>query len=216
MADDASPETPEQDVQTTKGGKSGLAIASLVLGILSLVLGWIPVVGWLLIVLAILLGIISLYHIRKRNLGGAAMAIAGIVLAVVAILIIALFMGAIAYFNSTSSQRFAANNCAILGGFSCTNYAINGATQQIQFTVTNNLGLTVDSVNVTLDTSDCALQQPTVPVGKLGNTEQHTVTFDCVSGILPKQLQGDITISYELPNETTSKTARGSLESPVQ
>ncbi|MDP3639810.1 MAG: DUF4190 domain-containing protein [Nanoarchaeota archaeon] len=55
------------------GKKKGFAVAALVLGILSLLFGWIPFLGWMLIILALVFGILG---IKSRG-----MAIAGIALA---------------------------------------------------------------------------------------------------------------------------------------
>ena len=57
---------------------SGFAIASLVLGILSVVLGWLPFVGWILVILALVFGILALIKIKKGEASGKNMAIAGL------------------------------------------------------------------------------------------------------------------------------------------
>ena len=58
----------------------GKAIASLVCGILSFFIGWIPVVGWILPFLSIILGVITLNGVKKGTEQGKGMAIAGIIL----------------------------------------------------------------------------------------------------------------------------------------
>ncbi len=75
---------------------SGLAIASLIFGILSLIIGWIPVFGWLIFVLAIVLGFIALRKIKQdKSLTGSGLAIAGIVLGFISFVIFILFFGLI-------------------------------------------------------------------------------------------------------------------------
>lgn len=78
----------------------GLSIASLVLGICSLFLGFIPILGWAIIVLAIVFGFISLSKIKHNEyLKGKGLAITGIILSFVSliyILIIAIFFLGIA------------------------------------------------------------------------------------------------------------------------
>lgn len=54
---------------------AGLAIASMVLGIVSFFFGWLYLVPS---VLAIIFGGVSLNQIKRRNLGGKGMAIAGL------------------------------------------------------------------------------------------------------------------------------------------
>ncbi len=73
----------------------GLSITSLVLGISSLVFGFIPIIGWAIMVLAIVFGFISLSKIKhNESLKGKGLAIAGIILGFVSlvyILIITIF-----------------------------------------------------------------------------------------------------------------------------
>jgi 1-acyl-sn-glycerol-3-phosphate acyltransferase len=63
---------------------NGLAVAGMVCGIVGLVLFWIPVLGWILAILAI---IFSGVGIAKANKGasGKGQAVAGLVLGVVSI-----------------------------------------------------------------------------------------------------------------------------------
>lgn len=71
--------------------KSGLAIASLVCGICGLIP--IPLVGFLLSVLAIVFGGVSLVQIKRNaSLTGGGMAIAGLVLGIVAIAIMVILL----------------------------------------------------------------------------------------------------------------------------
>ena len=73
---------------------SGFAITSLILGIISLFLGWIPLLGWIMIVLSILFGIIALFKISKNNtLQGKGLAIAGIILGAISLIIVIFFFG---------------------------------------------------------------------------------------------------------------------------
>lgn len=67
---------------------SGLAITSLVLGILSFIIGFLPIFGWIIIVLAIVFGFISLSKIKKNNLKGKGLAITGIIFGFVALLLL--------------------------------------------------------------------------------------------------------------------------------
>lgn len=70
------------------GNTSGLAIASLVLGILSLFLWFIPFIGQILPIAAIVFGAVGLHKIKLDNtLTGKGMAIAGIIIGVVSLII---------------------------------------------------------------------------------------------------------------------------------
>ena len=78
--------------------KSGLAIASLVLGLVS----FIPLIGVPLGILAIILGIIGLNKIKKMGLGGKKMAIAGIILGILGIIFTVILYGSLFYFGFVS------------------------------------------------------------------------------------------------------------------
>ena len=64
---------------------NGMAVAALVLGILSLILSWLLVVDFILAVLAIIFGAVGLSTANKRNGAGKGMAIAGLVLGLITI-----------------------------------------------------------------------------------------------------------------------------------
>ncbi len=69
---------------------NGLAVASLVLGIVSILLAWIPVVGLLgtpMAIIGLVLGLLAL-----RRPGGRGLAIGGLVCAGVSLLITALYV----------------------------------------------------------------------------------------------------------------------------
>ncbi|MFV0458131.1 MAG: DUF4190 domain-containing protein [Actinomycetales bacterium] len=72
-------------------GRKGMAIASLVLGILALLGSWIPLLNFGSILFAIvgaILGIVAL----ARHLGGRGMAIAGVILSVISLIVAVLFV----------------------------------------------------------------------------------------------------------------------------
>ena len=70
---------------------AGLAIASMVLGIIALLLSWVPVINNLAAVLAVVglgLGIPALLRARRGSAGGTGLAITGLVTSVVAIVLV--------------------------------------------------------------------------------------------------------------------------------
>ncbi|TEU04844.1 MAG: DUF4190 domain-containing protein [Dehalococcoidia bacterium] len=78
----ARSEVQEMERQRT----SGLAIASIVCGILSLVFFWVPLFGFLLGIIAIIFGAVAIRQIgREPNLGGRGMAVAGLVCGIVGV-----------------------------------------------------------------------------------------------------------------------------------
>ncbi len=71
---------------------SGYAIGSLIAGILSIFLGWIPFFGWALVIFAIFCGFIALSQISSnKHLDGKGLAITGIVLGFVVLIFLLLF-----------------------------------------------------------------------------------------------------------------------------
>jgi hypothetical protein len=78
--------------------KSGLASASLILGLVS----FIPLIGVLLGLIAIILGIVGLNKIKKMDLGGKKMAIAGIILGTLGIVFTFAVYGSLFYYGFVS------------------------------------------------------------------------------------------------------------------
>ncbi|WP_415932893.1 DUF4190 domain-containing protein [Varibaculum cambriense] len=71
--------------------KSGLGIASLVLGIIAIVGSWIPIlnnISFLLAIIGLILGIVGIVSIRKGKVGGKGLTIAAVVINVIAIVIV--------------------------------------------------------------------------------------------------------------------------------
>lgn len=64
---------------------NGMAVTAMVLGIIGVVLFWIPVLGWILAILAIIFGGVGIAQANKRAGSGKGMAIAGLVLGIVSI-----------------------------------------------------------------------------------------------------------------------------------
>ena len=85
----------------------GFAIAALVLGICAFVFCWIPVLNWILGILAVVFGIIALVKKAKKG-----MAITGLVLGAVGLLvaIISFFglaiLGAASEYSSTNNSSY--------------------------------------------------------------------------------------------------------------
>jgi H+/Cl- antiporter ClcA len=86
---------------------SGLAIASLVVGILALVTFWTYVGGILLGLIAIVLGVLALGRVRKGRAAGRGMAITGVVLGTLGLLLSLAFIALTVWvFNSSGGSTF--------------------------------------------------------------------------------------------------------------
>lgn len=107
-------QNPEDKNQKT----SGFAIASLVLGILAVVLGWFPIFGWIFIIAAIVFGLFALIRINKGLCSGRGIAIAGFVLGCIGLLIAifatAAFIGAVVKDSSCADM-----NCLLIKANQC-------------------------------------------------------------------------------------------------
>jgi len=78
---------------------NGMCVASLVLGILALVLCWIPIIGLILALLAVILGGAGISAVNKNPaLGGKGMGIAGLVMEIISLVPIVLFWAIIGSF----------------------------------------------------------------------------------------------------------------------
>ncbi len=71
----------------TAGKSSGKATAALGLGIIALVVSWVPIAAWVLGAIGIGLAVAAKSDIRNRGLGGSGLATAGLTLAIIAIVI---------------------------------------------------------------------------------------------------------------------------------
>lgn len=92
----ATPQNPTVvEPSPEKLPKYGLAIASLILGLIS----FIPLLGVLTGIIAIILGAIGLSKIKKGGVGGKKLAIAGIILGVLGILFSIILYGSLFYFG---------------------------------------------------------------------------------------------------------------------
>ncbi|MDB4303469.1 DUF4190 domain-containing protein [Desulfosarcina sp.] len=120
---------PSQPVENKTSGK---AIASLVLGIVSLFMGWIPIIGWTVVVLAIVFGFGALKQIKKNpELEGKGFAIAGIIMGFLIVVPSLLFVliGSIAYFGVLNPAVLVPERCMMPAGLGCDDFALhkNGA-----------------------------------------------------------------------------------------
>jgi O-antigen ligase len=97
---------PHHDTSQRSRGGSGLAITALVLGVLALVTSWTIIGGVLLGLGAIIVGLIALTRIRQGRGQGRAMAVIGIVTAVIGLLVaIGVIVLGASFLNSDTGQK---------------------------------------------------------------------------------------------------------------
>lgn len=132
---------------------AGFAIASLVLGIFSVILGWIPVFGWIFVVLALVFAILALLKIKKGEASGRGMAIAGLVLGGIGLVIAVIVM--ITFITSVgSSSKCTDMDCFISNANQCkpTMYVVTTEMGEIAYFIetdkTGNCILTKEIVEL--------------------------------------------------------------------
>ncbi|MFO8015629.1 MAG: DUF4190 domain-containing protein [Candidatus Woesearchaeota archaeon] len=197
------------------GKTSGLAIASLVFGILSFILGWVPILGWLIVILAIVFGIIALVKISKDpTIGGKGMAIAGIVLGgiLLAISVILMGVGALAYFGVLSPQKLLPDKCLFGSGVgTCTDFQ---ATENgLSLTLTNDLGedVVVNNVEFGPDSSCTSSSSGAWPEG-----ETLEIKASCSGYKAGEKASEGITISYTTEESDLVHSVSGQLMATIQ
>lgn len=138
-----------------------------------------------------------------------------------AILVVLAAIGALAYFGVLSPDRFMASKCMVTGGFSCMDFKMDDAQDQVRFYLQNNLGVDADSVIVSLVDSNnvnCnnASDEINVSIGSLTNGQKSdAIVFGNYSGngctVTGSSFKGTISIRYVRSGETESHTAGGSI-----
>jgi 1,4-dihydroxy-2-naphthoate octaprenyltransferase len=93
--------TTPDTVTRSDPSTSGRATAALILGIVALLFVWLPILAWVLGGIAIALAITARGEIRRLGRGGIGQANAGLVLAIVAI-VVGLAIGVLSAIVSTS------------------------------------------------------------------------------------------------------------------
>lgn len=89
--------------QVRQKGGAGMGIAALLLGLLALVLFWIPVLGIVLGVIAIIVGLVARGRAKRINGSGRGMGLAGAILGLLAAILCGLVMfGIFTLFQSSS------------------------------------------------------------------------------------------------------------------
>jgi len=130
------------------GNTHGLAITSLVLGIIGLIFCWVPILGQLLLIGAIICGAIGLHKIKTDNtLEGKGMAIAGIS--------VFAFIGMMAYFGVLSPNNFIPERTTFKAPLvNMDNAVLNTATNSFEIAFRNNKGVPITIPLTTVVTSE--------------------------------------------------------------
>ncbi len=137
----------KQPLLTLEKKTPALSIAAFVFGIISLILGWFPIFGWIFIVLSIVFGVISLKQIKIGNLPGREFAIAGLVLAGVGFVLALIAM--IAFASAAGAIKCSDLNCFVAAANDC-----NTKVSYVDVTSAGTFSYYVESVT---DNAGCVL-----------------------------------------------------------
>lgn len=133
---------------------SGLAITSLIMGIFSVLLGWIPFFGWIFVTLAIVFGIIALTKINQGLFSGRGLAMAGFILGVIGLIlaVVVMISSIISFMHSSSCTDM---NCFIAQASQC---------QAAAYEETTKIGTI--SYSITAENSSCLFTKEIVKLSE--------------------------------------------------
>jgi len=81
--------------QHIESKSNGIGIAGFILAILSLFLGWIPFIGWVMWLLGLIFSAVGISKAKKIK-KGMGLSVAGLVISLLGVILLILFAGAIA------------------------------------------------------------------------------------------------------------------------
>ncbi|MGE0792876.1 MAG: DUF4190 domain-containing protein [Candidatus Woesearchaeota archaeon] len=203
------------------------AILSLILGIVSLFLFWIPLIGLVIVLATLILGIVSLKQIsNNKKQSGKGLAITGIVLGGVLIIpSLVMLVGGLTFMGAFSSNdRYLPTNCVLDGKLECGNAFNLGSDGTLMMQIKNNNvnDITINKVSIIEksindDTKKCEVNTNTVI--KSGVFQDLELNFDGIGcGIkdnagLKKSF--DLNIEYNLDGSTISSISNGELTTTI-
>ena len=167
--------------------KSGVSIAALVLGILALIFCWVPFLGLILGIVAVILGLKGM-KTDKENKG---IAIAGLVLGIIAVVVggifsLILFIGGLAFFGTISPDEILPQQTTFSTPLPNADMAKVATNGDVSIYMKNNLGNpVVISSFVGTGNNDC-VSTPALKVDaqssgtiEVQTGEYFTLTFEC-------------------------------------
>ena len=163
---------------------NSLALASMIIGIVCIVIPFLPIIPP---ALAVIFGFIALSQINQTGEEGKGMAIAGIVTGFVSILFtiiigILIFVAASATVNTINHnieyiEESMGEACYASGGFGCSDAKLDN--DFLSFSIQNSQSYPVSNLEVEMtNNADCPGRQP---LGTLQSGEEKTIIFFCQS-----------------------------------
>lgn len=119
---------PQSSYPTESRGKSGLAIAGLVLGIVAVATSFIPIVNnasFFIAIVGLILGIIGFVQTRKGTKSGSGLAIAAIVLNIVAFVVV---LATQAMYSAAIDEAFSTSSASVVSSSATTTDSTTSTT----------------------------------------------------------------------------------------
>lgn len=172
----------------------GLAIAALVLSILAFIIGWVPILGHLIWLAALVLSIVAVIKVKKEGRG---LAIAALVITILSVFM--LIVGSVAlisFFTIVSTEKFMPDSFTLGQGFAPGNF--QHANNSLQLTIRNMQGTAVTIQEAAFETdekSDVACTYVIEAMHEVTNEESFLITIPC-SAEEYEIVSGELTIYY--------------------
>lgn len=220
-----APQPPSYGPGPSMPGRSGLAVAGMVLGIVALLTSFMPIVNnlsFLMAIIGLVLATVGIWQVRKGKRSGGGMAIAGIIMNVLAVVLVLAFQAYYSsaleeVFDSTSVSRSASASGAASGSAASTSSAASSSSasaasaQDFQdlpigtaVELTNGLSVSVESVTSgLLNYDDSPVTQVTVSYRNDGTRNVSFGPYDW-KGQDPQGAQRSITYYSNAENGLSS------------
>ena len=204
------------------------ATTALILGIIAFFIGWIPIIGWTIVILAIVYGVKGIKTAKELpEKEGEGNAIAGIILGAIGIIsgLFLVMIGTILYFGALNPTLTLPTRCLVSAEFTCDDYIIErtntGAT--LQMILTNNLGTSItfsqpagtagiNCVGECIDATGTCIATPAT-VGA-GQTTDITCTIE--GNIHDQKNKVSVTLNYTPVGKLNKITTRAEVYANVQ
>jgi hypothetical protein len=132
-----------------------------------------------------------------------------------AFLVILVMIGALAYFGVLNPQKYLPEKCIITTGLDCTDFQITATAVNLK--ITNNLGVSLSSGNVTLIHSNASQYtcNPQIATMSSGSTTEFTCGGGGGSVGTGNKMRYQIAINYTKSGSTYGKSAYGEIFATV-
>ena len=126
-----------------------------------------------------------------------------------AILVVLVAVGALAYFGVLSPDRFLPSKCTLQSGIACLDHKVTSA--DVTVVVQNALGYDLTGVDV--EVQRCGASSDNAAISNGG---QNTFTVTCAGPITTSKFDGDINVTYTVTDTGLSHKNRGTLTARVE